>query len=149
MSGNTRRVRSAGVSRREFLQWAAVGATTVAASPRILAADETDAVKIEEPFDGAILHHRHGTLGAMPHACVSMPNLRCAPGGHGTHAAGLKIAVSGTAPAAAAVTVNGVKAGGLIGRPLRLDITRHVKPGENEVLIEPLSPKTARLLFYQ
>jgi hypothetical protein len=49
---------------------------------------------------------------------------------------------------AAAVTVNGLKAGGLIGRPLRLDITRHIKPGENEVLIEPLAPKTARLAFY-
>ncbi|MCD4727966.1 MAG: hypothetical protein K8R46_09910, partial [Pirellulales bacterium] len=50
---------------------------------------------------------------------------------------------------AAAVTVNGVKAGGLIGRPLRLDITRHVKPGENTVLIEPLAPKSARLVFYE
>ncbi len=49
---------------------------------------------------------------------------------------------------AAAVTVNGVKAGGLIGRPLRLDITRHVKPGENTVTIEPLAPKAARLAFY-
>ena len=49
---------------------------------------------------------------------------------------------------AAAVTVNGVQAGGLIGRPLRLDITRHVKPGENTVKIEPLAPKAARLAFY-
>ncbi|MBU4271211.1 MAG: hypothetical protein KKE86_02340 [Planctomycetes bacterium] len=49
---------------------------------------------------------------------------------------------------AAAVTVNGAKAGGMIGRPLRLDITRHVKPGENTVLIEPLAPKSARLVFY-
>lgn len=49
---------------------------------------------------------------------------------------------------AAAITVNGTKAGGLIGRPLRLDITRHVKPGENEVLIEPLAPKSARLVVY-
>ncbi|MCE5266305.1 MAG: hypothetical protein LLG00_00260, partial [Planctomycetaceae bacterium] len=49
---------------------------------------------------------------------------------------------------AAAVTVNGQKAGGLIGRPLRLDITRHLKPGENSVLIEPLAPKAARLTFY-
>lgn len=50
---------------------------------------------------------------------------------------------------AAAVTVNGEKAGGLIGRPLRLDITRRVKPGENTVLIEPLAPKSARLVFYE
>ncbi|MBN1396329.1 MAG: hypothetical protein JW959_14995 [Pirellulales bacterium] len=49
---------------------------------------------------------------------------------------------------AAAVTVNGEKAGGVIGRPLRLDISEHVKPGENDVLIEPLAPKSARLAFY-
>ena len=49
---------------------------------------------------------------------------------------------------AAAVTVNGQPAGGLIGRPLRLDITRYLKPGENTILIEPLAPKAARLAFY-
>ncbi|MEN6449426.1 MAG: glycosyl hydrolase [Thermoguttaceae bacterium] len=49
---------------------------------------------------------------------------------------------------AAAVTVNSQRAGGLIGRPLRLDITRHLKSGENTILIEPLAPKAARLVFY-
>ncbi|MEN6458027.1 MAG: glycosyl hydrolase [Thermoguttaceae bacterium] len=49
---------------------------------------------------------------------------------------------------AAAVTVNGQGAGGLIGRPLRLDITHRIKPGENTILIEPLAPKAARLTFY-
>ena len=48
----------------------------------------------------------------------------------------------------AAVTVNGVYAGGVIGRPLRLDITRHLKPGENTVVIEPLAPKSARIVVY-
>ena len=48
----------------------------------------------------------------------------------------------------AAVTVNGVKTGGVIGRPTQLDITRHVKSGENAVIIEPLAPKTARLAFF-
>ena len=43
----------------------------------------------------------------------------------------------------AAVTVNGQRAGGLIGRPLRLDITRYLKPGENTIVIEPLAPKAA------
>jgi len=47
----------------------------------------------------------------------------------------------------AAVTVNGAYAGGVIGKPLRLDITRRVKPGNNTVLIEPLAPKAARLVF--
>jgi hypothetical protein len=48
----------------------------------------------------------------------------------------------------AAVKVNGVAAGGVIGRPSRLDITRHVKAGENTVEIEPLAPKGARIAFY-
>jgi hypothetical protein len=47
----------------------------------------------------------------------------------------------------AAVTINGLFAGGVIGKPLRLDITRRVKPGENTVLVEPLAPKTVRLVF--
>lgn len=48
----------------------------------------------------------------------------------------------------AAVTVNGQKAGGMVGRPCRLEIGRLLKSGENEVLIEPLPPKAARLVFY-
>ena len=48
----------------------------------------------------------------------------------------------------AAVTINGVYAGGVIGRPSRLDITRHVTPGNNVVLIEPLAPKLAKIAVY-
>ena len=48
----------------------------------------------------------------------------------------------------AAVTVNGIKVGGVIGRPTRLEIAQYLKPGENRVLIEPLPPKAARLVFY-
>ncbi len=48
----------------------------------------------------------------------------------------------------ASVTVNGVYAGGVIGKPSRLDITRHVKTGENTVFVEPLAPKSARIMFY-
>ncbi len=49
---------------------------------------------------------------------------------------------------AARVTVNGRFAGGFIGRPLRLDVTAHVKPGRNEVRIEPFAPRVARLAVY-
>lgn len=49
---------------------------------------------------------------------------------------------------AAAVTVNGQRAGGVIGRPTRLEISSRLKPGENTILIEPLAPKAARLVFY-
>jgi hypothetical protein len=48
----------------------------------------------------------------------------------------------------AAVKVNGAAAGGLIGKPTRLDITRHVKAGANSIRIEPLAPKAARIVFY-
>jgi hypothetical protein len=47
-----------------------------------------------------------------------------------------------------AVTVNSVYAGGAIGRPLRLDITEHIKAGQNTVVIEPLAPKANRIVFY-
>jgi hypothetical protein len=48
--------------------------------------------------------------------------------------------------AAARVTVNGQFAGGFIGKPFRLDVTKHPKPGANRISIEPFAPKTARLL---
>jgi len=50
---------------------------------------------------------------------------------------------------AAAVTVNGQNAGGVIGGPVRLDVTRLVKAGANEITIAPLAPKTVRLVFYK
>jgi hypothetical protein len=48
----------------------------------------------------------------------------------------------------AAVTVNGMRAGGVIGRPLRLEIGRHVRPGSNLVVIEPLAPRRAKIAVY-
>jgi hypothetical protein len=47
---------------------------------------------------------------------------------------------------AASVTVNGQYAGGFIGRPLRLDVTAQVKPGPNEINIEPFAPRGAHLI---
>ena len=78
------------MKRRHFLKAAAAGAAaTVFEGPRILAAEAAGAVKIEEPFHGAVLNRRHG---------------RIVPGG-------LKIHVRGTAPAGAKVTVGGIRAG--------------------------------------
>ncbi len=48
----------------------------------------------------------------------------------------------------AAVTINGKKAGGVVGRPCRLEVGKLLKSGENQLLIEPLPPKAARLVFY-
>jgi len=50
---------------------------------------------------------------------------------------------------AASVKVNGVFAGGAIGRPWRLDVSRFLKPGTNEIRIEPLAPAAARLVVYR
>ncbi|MFA5263566.1 MAG: glycosyl hydrolase [Opitutaceae bacterium] len=47
--------------------------------------------------------------------------------------------------AAACVTVNGQHAGGFIGKPFRLDVTRYLKPGANRIDIAPFAPKSARL----
>jgi hypothetical protein len=49
----------------------------------------------------------------------------------------------------AAITVNGVYAGGMIGQPLRLDISRHVRPAENNLETEPFSPESARIVVYR
>ncbi|MEI6604465.1 MAG: glycosyl hydrolase [Verrucomicrobiota bacterium] len=50
--------------------------------------------------------------------------------------------------AAASVTVNGRFAGGFIGKPLRLDITRLLKPGSNTIHVAPFAPKSVRLVDY-
>ena len=78
------------MKRREFLQVAAVTAAASAlGGPRLApAADKAPAIRIDEPFHGAVLNRRHG---------------QAVDGG-------LKITVRGTAPAGAPVTVNGDKA---------------------------------------
>lgn len=56
----------------------------------------------------------------------------------------------GIAPEEAArVTVNGTYAGGFIGQPLRLDVTRLLKAGSNRIRIDPFAPATVRLAVYR
>jgi len=49
---------------------------------------------------------------------------------------------------AASITVNGTHAGGFIGKPLRLNVTQHLKTGPNTIRMEPFSPKSAKLVAY-
>jgi hypothetical protein len=51
-----------------------------------------------------------------------------------------------TPEAAARVTINGKDAGGFIGRPFRLDVTRHLNRGANTIKIDPFAPKSVRLV---
>lgn len=48
----------------------------------------------------------------------------------------------------AAVTINGQYAGGVIGKPSRLDITARVHDGVNTFVIEPLAPQNVRVVIY-
>jgi len=50
--------------------------------------------------------------------------------------------------ASVAVKLNDQFAGGFIGSPFRLDITEHLKAGENRVLFEPFAPETVRIVHY-
>jgi len=50
--------------------------------------------------------------------------------------------------AAAAVTLNGQYAGGFIGKPFRLDVTDHLKAGENTVELVPFAPASVRTAVY-
>jgi hypothetical protein len=47
---------------------------------------------------------------------------------------------------ASRVTVNEVYAGGFLGKPLRLDVGRFLKPGENSIRLEPFAPQNPRLV---
>ena len=50
--------------------------------------------------------------------------------------------------AAANITVNGHYAGGFIGKPFRLDVTDHLKPGANSIIVAPFAPTGLRLTVY-
>lgn len=54
----------------------------------------------------------------------------------------------GASENAAAIRVNGAYAGGFIGKPWRLEITRQVKPGRNTVRIEPFPVQRVRVEVY-
>jgi hypothetical protein len=49
---------------------------------------------------------------------------------------------------AARVTVNGRYAGGFIGGPCRVEITKLLKSGENKIVVEPFAPKSVRVVVY-
>jgi len=45
------------------------------------------------------------------------------------------------------VTINGQDAGGFIGKPLRIEISQHLKHGKNSVRIEPFAPESVRIVL--
>ncbi len=54
-----------------------------------------------------------------------------------------------TSEEAASVTINGKSAGGFIGQPLRLDVTKFLKKGTNSIVFAPFEPKGLRLAVYE
>ena len=91
------------------------------------------------------LDARHRTVSPIV-AAVPFPTIFAIPADVDLAKTRVCLEMDGLPDHAASVTVNGVHAGGVIGRPLRLDITRHLKKnGENTLLIEPLPPETAWL----
>ena len=89
-------------SRRGFLRSAAAGAAgSLLGGTWLMGADQSRKVKIQEPFHGAVLNHRHGRQIA----------------------GGLAIGVEGEAPAGDRVTVNGAlaeRSGGRFRAPVTL-----------------------------
>ena len=53
-----------------------------------------------------------------------------------------------TPEVAARVTINDHDAGGLINKPLRLEVTSLLHTGNNTIRIEPFAPQSARLTLY-
>lgn len=53
-----------------------------------------------------------------------------------------------TPEAAASITVNGKPAGGFIGKPCRVEVTKLLKPGRNDFVLVPFAPKDVRLVVY-
>jgi hypothetical protein len=45
------------------------------------------------------------------------------------------------------ITVNGNSVGGFIGKPARLEIGQHLKPGANTFRIEPFAPESVKLVI--
>jgi len=49
---------------------------------------------------------------------------------------------------AASVSINGSYAGGFIGRPFRLEVSKYLKSGANAIRITPFAPDSVRLVVY-
>ena len=58
----------------------------------------------------------------------------------------IHLEMDGVSPETAArVTINGQYAGGVIGKPMRLEISKHLRAGPNTLRIEPFAPQTITL----
>ncbi|HOC00173.1 MAG TPA: glycosyl hydrolase [Verrucomicrobiota bacterium] len=64
-------------------------------------------------------------------------------------ARGVYLVMDGLEPEAAArVTINSKEAGGVIGTPLRLEVSMFLKYGANSVRLEPFAPRSVRLIAW-
>ena len=61
---------------------------------------------------------------------------------------GSKVTMRAAKENAAAVQVNGEYAGGFIGKPSRVNLTRHLQPGRNTVRVEPFAVEKIRIEIF-
>jgi len=100
--------------------------------------------------------HRFASAGKRPNAATVSPVVSAPFVGRFELPADVKldkvrvfVEMDALAPEEAArVTVNGQDAGGFIGRPLRLEVTRQVKSGSNTMRIVPFAPQGVRVTFW-
>jgi len=57
--------------------------------------------------------------------------------------------MDGLTESSASVRVNGTHAGGIIGRPFRVNIGQRLRAGVNQIEIEPCAPRTAHIALYE
>ncbi|MCX6902685.1 MAG: hypothetical protein NTW03_04260, partial [Verrucomicrobia bacterium] len=102
------------------------------------------------PFGGGPWGHLGGQLTLSPVKADLFVGYGEVPSNFDLATKRLYLEVDELAPELAArVSINGQYAGGFIGKPLRLEVTKHLKSGRNAIRIEPSSPKSARLVTYE
>jgi hypothetical protein len=85
--------------------------------------------------------------GAVYQGVVTLPQEVLA-GGRRAYLTCDMVTLSSPVETAATVRVNGAYAGGFIGKPCRVNITRHLQPGRNTVRVEPFAVEKIRIEIF-
>ncbi len=122
--------------------------------PNWMAADFDDsawvAAQVVAPFGGGVWGRLGGERVTLSPVKADPFTGQCElPADVDLNKARVYLQLEGVAPETAArVTINDSDAGGVIGQPLRLEVSRYLKAGTNKIHIEPFAPRTAKLIVY-